>query len=290
MIILSRVEMTASAKIKPQLGTIQETLLLPLVARAEEAGWKDSILKDMKAVELVQQLDFDYKKAVANIMEPGILGLAVRALKMDREIKRFIATHPQAKVLNIGAGLDTAFYRCDNGKVIWYDLDLPDSMSVRMQLLPPPNDRVHYLAKSMFDYSWIDDLGDISGGLFIIIPGVLPYFKESEVKSFFLEIAPRLPGAHVMFDATSHLGRLLISRRIKSAGMPRAELGWGVISPSQIEAWSPLIKVVRAEKFFEGIEKKKSYKFSTRRLMTWNDWFSASSLFHIRFVSASENH
>lgn len=274
------------SKIKPELGTVQETLLLPLVARAEEAGWKESILNDMKAVELVHQLEFDYKRALSNMMEPGILGLAVRALKMDREIKRFIATHPDGKVLNIGAGLDTAFYRCDNGKVIWYDLDLPDSMAVRKQLLPPPNERVNYIAKSMFDYSWIDDIGDISGGLFIIIPGVLPYFKEHEVKEFFLQIAPLLPGAHVMFDATSNLGRLFISRRIRNAGMPNASLGWGVISASQIEAWSPLIKVVKAEKFFEGIEKKKTYKFSTRRLMTWNDLFSTSHLFHIRFASA----
>lgn len=277
---------TSNHRIKPELGTVQETLLLPLVARAEEAGWKESILKDMKAVELVRQLDFDHKRALSNMMEPGILGLAVRALKMDREIKRFIATHVHGKVLNIGAGLDTAFYRCDNGKVIWYDLDLPDAMSVRRKLLPPPNDRVHYLAKSMFDYSWVDDIGDISEGLLIIIPGVLPYFKEHEVREFFLQLAPLLPGANVMFDATSNLGRLFISRRIRNAGMPNASLGWGVISATQIEAWSPLIKVVKAEKFFDGIEKKPSYKFSTRWLMTWNDFFSTTLLFHIRFVEA----
>lgn len=271
-------------KIKPELGAVQETLLLPLLARAEEAGWKESILKDMKAVELVHQLEFNQSKALSNMMEPGILGLAVRALKMDREIKRFLATHPEGKVVNIGAGLDTAFYRCDNGKVLWYDLDLPDSMDIRKSLLPEPNERVKYLSKSMFDYSWIDDIGDISNGLFIIIPGVLPYFKENDVRDFFVNIAPRLPKAHVMFDTTSNLGRLIISRRIKNAGMTNANLGWGVISPSQIESWSPLIKVVKAEKFFHGIEKKKTYKLSTRRLMFWNDLFSTAQLFHIRFA------
>lgn len=271
-------------KIKPELGTVQETLLLPLLARAEEAGWKESILKDMKAVELVNQLDFNQSKALSNMMEPGILGLAVRALKMDREIKRFLATHPDGKVVNIGAGLDTAFYRCDNGKVQWYDLDLPDSMDIRKSLLPEPNERVNYLSKSMFDYSWLDDIGDVSNGLFIIIPGVLPYFKENDVRDFFIRIAPRLSKAHVMFDTTSNLGRLIISRRIKNAGMTNANLGWGVISPSQIESWSPLIKVVKAEKFFHGIEKKKTYKLSTRRLMFWNDLFSTAQLFHIRFA------
>lgn len=270
-------------KIQLQLGIVQETLLLPLLARAEESNRVDSLLNDKQAFELVNHLDFDQKNASTQMMEAGIIGLAVRALKMDREIKRFLATHPHGKVLNIGAGLDTAFSRCDNGSVLWYDLDLPDSMEVRKKLIPPANDRVTYLAKSMFDYTWIDDIGDISGGLFIIIPGVLPYFKEEQVKSFFLSIAPILSDAQVMFDATSHLGKLIIGRQIKKAGMPQADLGWGIISPSQIESWSPHIKVIRAEKFFKGIERKKSYAFQTRNVMFWNDFFSTTQLFHIRF-------
>jgi O-methyltransferase involved in polyketide biosynthesis len=271
-------------KINLELGVVQETLLLPLLARAEESKWKDSILGDIKAQELISKLDFDYKNVARQIMEPGILGLAVRGLKMDREIRRFLATHPNAKVLNIGAGLDTAFYRCDNGLVRWYDLDLPDSMSIRKKLLPEANDRVTYLAKSMFDYSWIEDIGDISEGLFIIIPGVLPYFKEALVKSFFINIAPKLPGAHVMFDTTSNLGRLIIGRQIKKAGMTNASLDWGIISPSQMENWSEHIKIVQAEKFFKGIERKKSYSKSTRSIMLWNDLFSTTQLFHIRFA------
>jgi len=273
-----------TTKLSLQLGVVQETLLLPLLARAEESQWKESILQDDKAKELVAQLDFDYEKAAKQVMEAGILGLAVRGLKMDREISRFLATHPEGKVLNIGAGLDTAFYRCDNGQVRWYDLDLPDSMEVRRKLLPEANERVTYLAKSMFDYSWIEDIGDISKGLFIIIPGVLPYFKERDVKAFFLHLAPRLRGAQVMFDATSNLGRLIIGRQIKKAGMPNANLGWGIISASQLESWSPNIKVVRAEKFFNGIERKKSYSMRTRSLMFWNDVFSTTHLFHVRFV------
>lgn len=271
-------------KIKPHLGAVQETLLLPLIGRAEEAGWKEPILNDRKAVELVQQLDFDYQRAAGQMMEVGILSMAVRAFKMDKEITRFLATHPDGKVLNIGAGLDTAFYRCDNGNAVWYDLDLPDSMEVRNKLLPPENERVHYIAKSMFDYSWIDDIGDISNGLFIIIPGVLPYFKEEQVKSFLQHIASQLAGAQVMFDTTSNLGRLIIGRRIRKAGMSEAHLGWGVISASQVEAWSPAIQVVKVEKFFKGIERKKSYKASTRRLMFWNDLLSLGQLFHLRFV------
>src|SRR3954466_13872370 len=165
-------------KINIQLGRVQETLLLPLVARAKETHYKNPLLNDTKAAELLKQLHVDQKKLLRNLTEIGILGLCYRALKMDEAIRDFLKKHPHGKILDIGAGLDTTYYRCDNGTALWYDLDLPDSLALRKQLLPPPNDRVTYIGKSMLDFSWIDDIGDISNGLFITIPGVLPYFKE----------------------------------------------------------------------------------------------------------------
>jgi O-methyltransferase involved in polyketide biosynthesis len=149
-------------KIAIQLGRVQETLLLPLVSRAKETEYKKPLLNDTKAVELFNQLDVDRKKLLRNITEIGVHGLCYRAYKMDEAIKVFLQQHPNGKILDIGAGLDTTYYRCDNGKALWYDLDLPDSISLRKQLLPEPNNRVRYIAKSMLDYSWIDDIGDIS--------------------------------------------------------------------------------------------------------------------------------
>lgn len=270
--------------IKLELGAVQETLLLPLLARAVEAQWENSMLHDEKAVELVHAIEFDKHKAAKQMSNAGMLGLAVRGYKMDLAIKEYLKLFPEAKVLDIGAGLDTTFFRCDNGKVQWYDLDLPDSMAIRKQLLPIPNERVTYIAKSMFDYSWIDDIGDISKGLFIIIPGVLPYFKKAEVKSFFIEISARLKGAEIMFDTTSEMARLFISQRIKKAGMDRASLGWGIMDAHEMETWSPHIRVVNRENFFKNIPRSKKYPFGTRFLMEWNDILSATQLFHLRFV------
>jgi hypothetical protein len=43
----------------------------------------------------------------------------------ERAIGKYIERYPEATVINIGAGLDTTFSRVANGKMRWYDLDLP---------------------------------------------------------------------------------------------------------------------------------------------------------------------
>lgn len=273
-----------SAKLNIQLGRVQETLLLPLAARAKETQYKNPLLNDTKAVELIERLHVNKNKLLRNMTEIGILGLCYRAYKMDEAIKSFLEKHPRGKILDIGAGLDTTYYRCDNGTALWYDLDLPDSMALRTELLPPPNERVTYIGKSMLDFSWIDDLGDISDGLFITIPGVLPYFKEEEVRHFLTSIAPRLKGAEIMFDVISQFGRFFVDMRIKGAGMKEAHLEWGVIKPDVVASWSEHIELVRKIKFFEDTSTSLAKRLSTRFAMRFNRVLDMTQLFHFRFV------
>lgn len=272
-----------SDKIKIQLGRVQETLLLPLVSRAKETEYKHPLLNDTKAVELFNQLDVGRQKLLKNITEIGIHGLCYRAYKMDEAINTFLQKHPHGKILDIGAGLDTTYYRCDNGKALWYDLDLPDSIALRTQLLPPPNNRVKYIAKSMLDYSWIDDIGDISNGLFITIPGVLPYFKEDDVKTFLTTIAPKLKGGEIMFDVISQFGKFFVDMRIKRAGMKEAHLEWGILDPKTVTDWSKHIELVRTIKIFEALPKS-NLRLATKIAMHFNKLLDITQLFHLRFV------
>lgn len=270
-------------KIPIQLGRVQETLLLPLASRAKETEYKHPLLNDIKSAELFKQLDVDKKKLLRNLTEIGIHGLCYRAYKMDEAIRAFLQKHPNGKILDIGAGLDATYYRCDNGTALWYDLDLPDSIALRTQLLPPPNDRVKYIAKSMLDYSWINDIGDISNGLFITIPGVLPYFKEDDVRAFLTTIAPQLKGAEIMFDVISHFAKFFVDIRIKAAGMKQAHLEWGIIKPETVTNWSQHIELVKTIKFFEDAPNS-NYRITTKIAMQINKLMDMTQLFHLHFV------
>jgi O-methyltransferase involved in polyketide biosynthesis len=49
-------------KHQARLGAVQETLFIPLAARARETRRKHPVLRDPKAVEMVQAIDYDTAK------------------------------------------------------------------------------------------------------------------------------------------------------------------------------------------------------------------------------------
>ena len=55
--------------------------------------------------------------------------------------------------MNLGCRLDARFYRVDNGRILWYDIDLPDAMTVRKQFFTE-SDRVHQIAGSILKADW----------------------------------------------------------------------------------------------------------------------------------------
>ncbi|HXY88567.1 MAG TPA: class I SAM-dependent methyltransferase [Candidatus Acidoferrales bacterium] len=201
-------------KVKIKLNGVSETLLGLLWGRAQLSKEYSSLFFDAKAVELVEKINYDFSTSdmafqgiLLDISVEGnllpIFGLtALMAKQFDDKIKAYVTEHPRASVVNIGAGLDTTFYRIDNGTIHWYDLDLPNVIAIRKQLLPEP-DRVVYIPKSLLDPSWCKDVKVADDGIFMVAGGVLRYFKESEVKQFFLLLADNFPGGEIVFDAIS---------------------------------------------------------------------------------------
>jgi O-methyltransferase involved in polyketide biosynthesis len=61
---------------------------------------------------------------------------AIRAYNFDALLRKITKQHPNATIVNIGAGLNTTLRRIDNGKIFRYDLDVPDSIVLRQQLIP----------------------------------------------------------------------------------------------------------------------------------------------------------
>lgn len=271
-------------KLDIQLGQIQETLLLPLTARIVETKHKNGILSDPKSVEIGENLNFNYRQIENKITEIGVAGLATRAVQFDLQIKSFQQQHPKGKILTLGAGLDTYYYRCDNGQNQWYDLDLEDSMHLRKQLLPIPNERVHYITKSLFDVSWIKDIGPIEEGLLILVPGVFPYFEEEEVMNFLKIIAPQLAGANILFDIISNFGKIIINQKFKESGMNDVQLKWAAIDTQEFEKWSPNIKVVYTIPYFSGIKMKSRYNILTNISMRINDFLLIGQIVKLKFV------
>jgi vacuolar-type H+-ATPase subunit H len=115
-------------RIPVELSGIPETLFGNLGRRAAAA--RLGALKDPMAIEVVDQLEYDFADS-----SRGARLHAVRVATFDAAVRRFLASHPAATVVALGEGLETQFWRIDNGQVRWLTVELPETMDLRDSVL-----------------------------------------------------------------------------------------------------------------------------------------------------------
>ena len=184
----------------PNLSGVPETLLIPLYIRAKESQRPDAMLKDNIAVAIVNQLDYDFTRI--KLQGHDELAIILRLREFDRFTRDFLANHPDGVVIHIGCGLDTRFERVDNGCVEWYDLDLPDVIELRRNLIGEQGKCYHMLNFSVFDPAWIEKVDVNRPRPFLFIAeGVFPYFKEAQIQWLVRMLQIEFPNAELVFDA-----------------------------------------------------------------------------------------
>ena len=220
------------------LSGVAETLLITLYVRAMESQRQDALLKDEKAVALVSQMDYDFERIRQIKMdEEDKVVIVLRNREFDRHVRDFLARHPDAVVVHIGCGLDSRFERVDNGRVEWYDLDLPEVIALRRKFIGGEAARYHLLGYSVFDRAWLDKLSAHAGRPFLFLAeGVFVYFEEEQIRSFVRMLADRFPGAELVFEAFSHY---LV--RMNNLRLARTKIGaryyWGLKRGKDLENW-----------------------------------------------------
>lgn len=227
------------------LNGVAETLLLPLYFRAIESQRPDALLKDEKAVALVQQMSFDFSRIKhAPHDEESQVAVVLRNREFDRYTRDFMARYPEAVVVHIGCGLDARFERVDNGRVEWYDLDLPPVIDLRRKFIGSEGERNHFLAYSMFDGVWLDVASIHRQRPFLfLIEGVLMYFEEAQVKSLVLMLRDHFPGAELVFDAFSPFFVWASNRRVARTKFG-ARCHWALKRAQDLESWGDGIRLL----------------------------------------------
>jgi len=266
---------------KIELKNVEETSLLPLWSRAKVSREYSKLFNDTKAIELVEKIDYDFSTFEENLFQS--LFMAARAKQFDDKIRSYIAEHPCASVINLGAGLDTTFYRVDNGLVQWYDLDLPTVIAVREQLLPT-TDRITYISKSIFDSSWCNDIRNVENGMFIVACGVLAYFKEPQIKQLFSMLADNFPDSEVVFDTSTKLGNIFSNWGLRRAGMKQATTRWTLKDAKKLTKWDKRIEVIDQFPYFNSIPRDPGLDVKIIRQMDFIErsrLFNMSNIFHV---------
>ena len=264
-------------KISPSLSGVPETLLIPLYHRAQETQRPDAMIKDDRSVEIVRKLDFDFSRI--KLQGHDIVGLVCRVREFDRFTRDFLAAHPDGIVVHIGCGLDTRFERVDNGQVEWFDLDLPEVIDLRRQLIGEEGGRYHLLAYSALDPAWIEKVKTLRPRPFLFIAeGVLPYFEEAQVKWLVKTLQSNFPDAEMVFDAHTPWVIWGDNLQLKFSKIS-ARLKFGLKHGRDVEQWNPGIRMLE-EWHYYGTDEPRVRPF--RFMYSTSFLRNSTGIFHYR--------
>ena len=262
------------------LGSVQKTLLLPLWGRAVETRKPNPMLLDEAAVRIIGDVGYDFSTIAARMSFVTQLAWVARCLHADRTLRALLSEHPEAAVVNLGCGLDTTFERVDNGRLRWFDLDLPDVIALR-RLFICESERRRFVSASLLETNWLECL-DREHLVFFLALGVLYYIQEDALKSLLTAIADAVPSSQLLFDACSQTGlRIANQRVIRDGGMSKdARLVWALENPREIEGWDKRIALLESYPLFRGVKRGRSFKEKWGMLMS--DTLRVMSMVHLR--------
>lgn len=236
-------------------NTVRETLVIPLFGRLVCSEHFPELFSDPEAKRICDSLDYDFADKRKKMESPadlfGALEVAQRQYDLRCEVEAYLRDHPRAAVVNLGCGLDDTFRKCDNGACLGYNLDFPDVIGVRDELLPA-GDREQNIACDLNDYSWMDRI-DASGGAVFFAAGVFYYFRTQDVKDLFCEMAKRFPGAVLAFDSCNERGAKLMRKTwLKEAGITDVSAFFSLEDESELIGWSGRFRDVTARSYMRG--------------------------------------
>ena len=212
-----------------ELGDVQRTLFFPLAARVRETRKKRPLLRDPKAVEIVESVDFELAPVTPG---PTSFVVTFRTLIYDWWVRQFLAEHPQGTVVELGTGLNTRFERTDNGTAHWIDLDLPDTIELRRRFFAD-TERRQMVAASLLDEDWLTAVQQRPAPYFFVSDGVLAYLREEDVTGTLARLAGRFPGALLAFDTVT---RASMKQELKLAAKRNfARWQWACDDPRSLE-------------------------------------------------------
>ena len=234
-------------KYKIEKNTVQETLIIPLYARKVCSELYPNLYQDETTVRLINEIDYDFSDADKNarslMQRFGALEVAMRQNDLAWEVQDYLKTHPSAAVVNLGCGLDNTGRSCDNGTCKIYNLDFPDVIAVRNELLPA-GEREENIPCDLKDPAWFDKI-DSSGGAVFFASGVFYYFLTQQVKALVRGMADAFPGGVLVFDAANRTAVKMIAKTwLKSAKIKDVGAYFAVSdAPKEIGEWDSRSRV-----------------------------------------------
>jgi O-methyltransferase involved in polyketide biosynthesis len=229
-----------------ELTPVEQTAFLTVYARALDNRWPRPILGDTLADEVVRKIDYDF--AGLGVQTSVVCQAALRAKMLDDRVRAFVKLHPDAVVVDLGAGLDSGFYRVDPPPAVdWYSVDLPGITALRDQVLPA-DPRSHSVPASLADTHWTDSI-PADRPTMLVVDGLFAFLTEPVIVGIVRRITDHFGSGELAFNDYGRIGpvsriaiKLYPQKMFKDVGSQWGYLGFK--DAHHPGAWNPRLRLV----------------------------------------------
>jgi methyltransferase (TIGR00027 family) len=236
----------------PAFTPAQESLFLTLGGRALDSRLPRPFLGDTLADEILAKVGYDLAKfppLTTKLLDAKsrVFDIAVRAKRLDDIVRRFVAEHPDAVVLDLGAGLDSRMLRVDPPPTVaWYDVDFPEVITLRAELVPQ-SANAHSIGADVTDPDWLDDI-PTSRPAVIVADGLVAFLTQDAFVSLLNRLTGHLPGGELAFNLYTSYAIWAVKHSRGVAAIAGDVVNPGFNDPRQVERWVDRLKL--AEEIF----------------------------------------
>ncbi len=195
--------------------------IYPIKLAADMSRREPEYFKDSWAERFIYDNKFDFSGITTEISEFDNLRLAANQEACDTIVKQFITEFPNGTIVNLGCRLGNAFDRLDNGRILWYNVDSHNIMSIRRSMYGE-RPREKTIGRSLMDFSWIDDIVcDRKCGVMFFCNDMLTYMHRYQVRELFEKLWEKFPGTQMVFTASAGVQTFLDNIRKSPSVMKR---------------------------------------------------------------------
>lgn len=264
------------------LSNVSETLYVPMAGRIYANHRFPHIISDDK-LDLIEKRIPESVDIFRGQSEYTLLASAVRSKNIDEYIKAFLDKNPDGIVVNLGCGLETSFYRQDNKIALWYEVDLPEVIELRENILGK-NERDISIAASIFDEHWIDIIkksADKKEMLFTA-SGLFYYFKKTEIIGLMKKLSG-VADSQLVFDTVNEFGMSRMAKYMKQLKHEDAKMYFYVNDSKELaKEVSDNAFVIEERDYYSRISDRRNMKLLTRFSMCFSDRFHMVKMIHMK--------
>ena len=227
------------------LSPLERTALLTQYARALDSRWTRPILGDALADDIVKRIDYDF--AALGVPTSVVCQSALRAKMLDERVRAFTVEHPDAVVVDLGAGLDTGVFRVGPPPTVdWYSIDLPRIIALREQVMPA-HEHDHSVVASVADNTWPRTIPPDRPAM-VIADGLFAFLPETVIVGVFRRVTEHFRSGELAFNDYGRIGwvsrlavKLAPQRMFSAVG---TQWGYAGFKDARVpETWNPRLSL-----------------------------------------------